>query len=90
MILAASFGDMCLSPSWEMCHDLGGDAAGTVSGVMNTFGNVGGSLSPLVVGYAVQWWGSWAIPLLIAAAVAVLGGVFTLLIDTTARATEHQ
>jgi len=82
MILAASFGDICLSPSWEMCHDLGGDAAGTVSGVMNTFGNVGGSLSPLVVGYAVQLWGSWSIPLLIAAGVAVLGGVFTLFADT--------
>jgi hypothetical protein len=48
---------------------------------MNTFGNLGGTLSPLVVGYAVQWWGSWSIPLLIAAAVSVIGGALTLLID---------
>jgi len=82
MVVAASAGDLCLSPSWAMCHDVGGDAAGTVTGCMNTFGNIGGSLSPLVVGYAVEWWGSWAIPLLIAAGVALLGGVFTLLIDT--------
>jgi MFS family permease len=82
LIIAAGAGDLCLSPSWAMCHDVGGDAAGTVTAIMNTFGNVGGALSPLVVGYAVQWWGSWAIPLLIAAGVAVLGGVFTLLIDT--------
>jgi MFS family permease len=82
LVLAAAAGDLCLSPSWAMCHDIGADGAGTVTGCMNTFGNIGGSLSPLVVGYAVQWWGSWSIPLLIAAGVALLGGVFTLLIDT--------
>jgi MFS family permease len=82
MVVAASAGDLCLSPSWAMCHDVGGDASGTVTAVMNTFGNIGGALSPLVVGYSVQWWGSWAIPLLVAAGVALLGGVFTFLIDT--------
>jgi MFS family permease len=82
MVVAAGAGDLCLSPSWAMCHDIGGDAAGTFTAVMNTFGNVGGALSPLVVGYAVEWWGSWAIPLLIAAGVAVVGGAFTLLVDT--------
>ena len=46
------------------------------------FGNIGGSLSPLVVGYSLKWLDSWSIPLLIAAGVAILGGVFTLLIDT--------
>src|SRR5678815_1084672 len=82
MVVAAGAGDLCLSPSWAMCHDVGGDASGTVTAVMNTFGNVGGALSPLVVGYAVQWWGSWSIPLLVAAVVALFGGFFTLLIDT--------
>jgi MFS family permease len=82
MTVAAGAEDLCLSPSWSMCHDIGGDAAGTVTAIMNTFGNLGGALSPLVVGYALDWWGSWSIPLLIAAGVAVLGGAFTLLIDT--------
>lgn len=82
MVVAASAGDLCLSPSWAMCHDIGGNASGTVTAVMNTFGNIGGALSPLVVGYSVQWWGSWAIPLLVAAGVALLGGLFTFLIDT--------
>ena len=54
MVVAAGAGDLCLSPSWAMCHDIGGDAAGTVTGIMNTFGNIGGALSPLVVGYAVS------------------------------------
>jgi MFS family permease len=82
MVVAAGAGDLCLSPSWAMCHDIGGDAAGTVTAIMNTFGNIGGALSPVVVGYAVDWWGSWAIPLLIAAGVAVAGGLFTCFIDT--------
>jgi MFS family permease len=83
IVVAASAGDLCLSPSWSMCHDIGGDASGTVTAIMNTFGNIGGALSPLIFGYSVEKWDSWAIPLLIAAGVAVLGGAITLLIDTT-------
>jgi MFS family permease len=83
MTVAAGAEDLCLSASWAMCHDLGGDAAGTITAIMNTLGNLGGALSPLVVGYALDWWGSWSIPLLIAAGVAILGAAFTLLIDTS-------
>jgi MFS family permease len=82
LVVSAGAGDLCLSPSWAMCHDVGGDASGTVTAVMNTFGNIGGALSPLVVGYALKRWESWAIPLLVAAGVAVLGGFFSLFIDT--------
>jgi sugar phosphate permease len=82
LILAAAAGDLCLSACWAMCHDIGKDASGTVTGCMNTFGNLGGSLSPLVVGYALDWWKSWSIPLLMAAGVAVMGGLLTLRIDT--------
>jgi ACS family glucarate transporter-like MFS transporter len=78
---AAAAGDLSLSPSWAICHDVGKDAAGTVTGCMNTFGNLGGTLSPLVVGHFVQYWGSWSIPLLIASIVSVLGGGLTVLID---------
>lgn len=78
---AAGLADMCLSPSWAMCHDIGGDAAGTVSGAMNTFGNLGGALSPLVVGYALEWLHSWQTPLLIGGGVYILGGLLTLLVN---------
>ena len=30
---------------------------------MNTLGNLGGLVGPLVVGYAVERWGSWTFPL---------------------------
>jgi ACS family glucarate transporter-like MFS transporter len=78
---AAGAADLCLSPSWAICHDIGGEAAGTVTGCMNTFGNLGGALSPLAVGYALQWWGSWETPLLLGGGVYILAGLLTLLID---------
>ena len=89
VMLAATLGvaDLCLSACWSICHDVGGDRAGTVTGAMNTFGNIGGALSPLVVGYAVQWWSSWTLPFVITAGVYVLGGVLTALIDPTKKLT---
>jgi MFS family permease len=79
--MAAGLADMCLSPSWAICHDIGGDAAGSVSGAMNTFGNLGGALSPLVVGYSLQWFQSWHTPLIIGGIVYIVGGALTLLVD---------
>jgi MFS family permease len=78
---AAAAGDICLSPSWAICHDIGGQGAGTVPGYMNTFGNIGGAISPLVVGYTLEWWGSWETPLLLGGAVYIVGGLLTLLIN---------
>jgi MFS family permease len=73
--------DLCVSACWAICHDVGGARAGTVAGAMNTFGNIGGAVSPLVVGYAVQWWSSWTLPFFITAGVYVAGGILTLLVN---------
>jgi len=81
LAISAGAGDLCLSSCWAICHDVGQEASGTVTGCMNTFANIGGALSPLVVGYSVKWWGSWTIPLLIASGVSVAGGLLTLWID---------
>jgi MFS family permease len=80
---AAGLADMCLSPSWAICHDVGGNAVGTVTGAMNTFGNIGGALSPTIVAYVLLWWGSWQAPLLIGGSVYILGGILTYFIDPT-------
>lgn len=77
--------ELCLGPSWAMCHDIGGDSAGTVTGAMNTLGNLGGSLSPLVFGYSVQLWDSWSTPLVIMAGVYLAGAMLTLLVDPRRR-----
>jgi len=68
-----------------MCHDIGGEAAGTVTGAMNTLGNLGGSLSPLVFGYSVQLWGSWSTPMVIMAFIYLAGALLTLLVDPRRR-----
>ena len=79
--LTLGIADLCVSACWAMCHDIGGQRAGTVGGAMNTVGNIGGAISPLVVGYTVQWWNSWTLPFFITAGVYVLGGILTLLVD---------
>jgi MFS family permease len=81
--LTLGIADLCVSACWAMCHDIGGARAGTVGGAMNTVGNIGGAISPLVVGYTVQWWNSWTLPFFITAGVYVAGGILTLLIDPT-------
>jgi MFS family permease len=79
--LTLGIADLCVSACWAMCHDIAGPRAGTIGGAMNTVGNIGGAISPLVVGYTVQWWGSWTLPFFITAGVYVAGGIFTLLVD---------
>jgi ACS family glucarate transporter-like MFS transporter len=81
--VAAGIADLCISAAWAVCLDIGRESAGTVTGCMNTFANIGGAIAPVAMGYAVQWWGSWNTPLLITAAIYVLGGLTALLIDPT-------
>jgi len=79
--VAAGVADLCISAAWAVCLDIGREAAGTVTGCMNTFANLGGTIAPVAMGYAVQWWGSWSIPLLITSAIYILGGLIALLVD---------
>ena len=68
---------------WAVCLDIGNENAGTVSGVMNMFGNLGGFISPLVFGYIVQTTNDWNMPFLVAAGVSVVGALFWFIIDPT-------
>lgn len=87
ILLAATLGvaDLSVSSCWAICHDIGGRYAGIVTGAMNTWGNIGGALSPLVVGYAVGWWNSWTLPFYITAGVYIFGAVCTLLVNPRKR-----
>jgi MFS family permease len=64
-----------------VCTDIAPDHAGVITGWMNTFGNLGGFIGPLVVGYAIDRWQSWTIPFYIAAVIYVIGAVAWLAID---------
>ncbi len=86
-LLAFALGsvDLALAACWAVCLDVGFDHAGVVTGFMNTLGNIGGLLAPLVVGYSVTRWGSWTIPFYITAAVYASGALAWLMIDPTRR-----
>ena len=75
--------DLALSACWAVCLDVGVAHAGVVTGFMNTVGNIGGLLAPIVVGYSVTQWGSWTIPFYITAAVYAFGAFAWLVIDPT-------
>ena len=78
---AAGLAALGVAPAWAVCLEIGGRHAGVVSGAMNTFGNLGGALSPVVVGLCLQRWGSWNTPLLTVAVFYVVAGVCWLGID---------
>ncbi len=81
--LALSFGasDLILSVCWATCVDVGGKHAGTVSGTMNSLGQIGGVAAPMVFAHLVETYGSWELPLLIAAAYYVVSAAMWMFID---------
>ena len=48
---------------------------------MNSLGQLGGLVAPSVVGWLVDTYGSWKLPLLIQATCYVVAGAFWLLMD---------
>lgn len=66
------FLECTIGPSWAVPMDIGGEHSGTVSGMMNMAGNIGGALSPIVFGVLVQF-GSWQAPFVVAASLLVIG-----------------
>ena len=87
LLLAAAAGLAALgvAPAWAVCLEIGGANAGVVSGVMNTFGNLGGALSPVVVGICLQRWGSWDAPLYSVAVLYLVAAASWLAIDPLER-----
>lgn len=79
--LALAFQTITISAAWAVCLDIGRKYAGIVSGCMNTVGNIGGAIAPLVVGYAVKQWGSWTLPFYVMAGVFCFGVAMWLLVD---------
>jgi MFS family permease len=81
---AAGLAALGVAPAWAVCLALGGRHAGVVSGAMNTFGNLGGVASPLVVGWSLEAWGSFETPLYTVAAFYLAAAACWLAIDPRA------
>lgn len=82
-LLAFALGavDLSLGACWAVCLDVGLEHAGVVTGAMNTVGNIGGVLTPIVAGFIVDRTGSWSLVLYVTAAVYALGAAAWLRID---------
>jgi MFS transporter, ACS family, glucarate transporter len=72
--------EVTVGVSWAVTIDIGGEAAGSVSALMNTFGNTGGAMASVLTGYLVQAAG-WNLPFLIVAGLSVLAALLFLRID---------
>ena len=81
LALALGAADFALSACWAVCLDIGLAHAGVITACMNTVGNLGGFVGPIVVGYMVDRWHSWTMPLYLTAGVYAFGAVAWLAID---------
>ncbi|PYX57791.1 MAG: hypothetical protein DMG73_12210 [Acidobacteria bacterium] len=84
LALGAGLNMFAATTFWATCIDLTEDYTASLSGVMNTFGNLGGWLSPIVSAYVATRFG-WNRALDCAAAVSIASGLFFLLVRADQR-----
>ena len=74
----AVFGlEVTVGVSWAIPLDIAGDYAGSVASVMNTFGNLGSAVSPVLLAYLVGLYG-WNMPFLVCAVLCAGGALLSL------------
>ena len=74
-----------LSPSWAACMDIGGQNTAVLSAAMNTTGQVGSILSPVITGWIVYRFSNWQMPLLIMAGLYALSALLWMVVDPRKR-----
>ncbi|MBQ4386819.1 MAG: MFS transporter, partial [Prevotella sp.] len=77
IFLSLCFGifDLMLPSAWALCIDLGKQHAGTLSGAMNTAGNIGGFCCGILFGELVQQSGNYNQPLYMIAVMLIVSAV---------------
>jgi sugar phosphate permease len=71
------FLECVIGPAWAVPMDVGGEYSGTVSGMMNMAGNMGGALSPIIFGALVQA-GMWNAPFYVEVGLLTIGAIVWL------------
>jgi MFS family permease len=82
--VAGAADSFLLGAAWGVCLDIAGPNAGLVTGAMNTAGQLGAFLSPIILPYLLRDQQSaedWALPLFIAASLYLAGAVCWLFVD---------
>ncbi len=82
--LAAGFNFAASAVLWTACNDISAKYSGSVSGIMTTFGSLGGWLSPIVTAAIATRFG-WSYGLDFAAFVTLISGLAWFLIDANQR-----
>ena len=83
IFLSLCFGifDLMLPSAWALCIDLGKRQAGTLSGAMNTAGNIGGFCCGILFGELVQQSGNYNLPLYMIAVMLVVSAILFAFIN---------
>lgn len=83
VFLSLCFGifDLMLPSAWALCIDLGKQHAGTLSGAMNTAGNIGGFCCGILFGQLVQDSGDYNLPLYMIAVMLIISAVLFAFIN---------
>jgi MFS family permease len=81
--LGGASSNFLLGASWGTCIDIGRSRAGALSGAMNTSGQVGAILSPILVALVVKHFDNWSAPLYLTGALFLAGATCWLLVDPT-------
>ena len=83
IFLSLCFGifDLMLPSAWALCIDLGKQHAGTLSGAMNTAGNIGGFCCGILFGELVQQSGNYNLPLYMIAVMLIVSAVLFAFIN---------
>jgi sugar phosphate permease len=85
----AVFGiELTVGVSWAVTLDIGGVYAGSVSAVMNTFGNLGAAIAAAMTGYIVDASG-WSTAFFVLAGYSLVAAVLFTRIDASKRVYEH-
>ncbi len=83
--VAAASSMFALGASWAACIDIGGKSSGVVSATMNTTGQVGSILSPMVLAVLVDRFADWTLPLFVMSALYAVSSVAWAFVNPSPR-----
>ncbi len=89
LALALGLAASCEGVFWGAALDIGGSHTGAAGGILNTGGNLGGILSPVVTPFLAARFG-WAWSLSFASLAVAAGVLLWLLIDASKPVTDHE